>query len=46
VLGAIGNSIGARRKALEKLKETLNPMTHYSLGLRDKLENAREWNIR
>lgn len=46
VLGAIGNAIGARRKVLEELKRSLNPMTHYSLGLSDKLENAREWNVR
>jgi hypothetical protein len=46
VLGAIGSRIGADRHALEDLKESLNPMTHFSLGLSDKLETAREWNIR
>jgi len=46
VLGAIGNAIGARRKVLEQLKASLNPMTHFSMGLSDKLDNAREWNIR
>jgi hypothetical protein len=46
VLGAIGSRIGADRHALEELKESLNPMTHFWLGLSDKLETAREWNIR
>jgi hypothetical protein len=46
VLGAIGTSIGARPHLLEELKGSLNPMTHFSLGLSDKLETAREWNIR
>ena len=46
LLGAIGSAIGARRKVLGGLKESLNPMTHFSLGLSGKLANAREWNIR
>jgi hypothetical protein len=46
VLGAIGSSIGADPSALEELRGSLNPMTHFSLGLLDKLETAREWNIR
>jgi hypothetical protein len=46
LLGAIGTSIGAGPHLLEKLKGSLNPMTHFSLGLSDKLETAREWNIR
>lgn len=46
VLGAIGSSIGADLNILEELKGSLNPMTHFSLGLSDKLETAREWNIR
>jgi len=46
LLGAIGSTIGARRKVLGGLKDSLNPLTHFSLGLSDKLENAREWNIR
>lgn len=46
VLGAIGSSIGAGPNVLEELKRSLNPMTHFSLGLSDKLETARQWNIR
>jgi hypothetical protein len=46
VLGAIGTTIGAHRHLLEELKESLNPMTHFSLGLADKLRAANEWNIR
>jgi len=46
LLGAIGSAIGARRKILGGLKESLNPLTHFSLGLSGKLDNAREWNIR
>jgi len=46
VLGAIGSSIVADRNILEELKGSLNPMTHFSLGLSDKLATAREWNIR
>ncbi len=46
LLGAIGTSIGARPHLLAELKASLNPMTYFSLGLSDKLETAREWNIR
>jgi len=46
VLGAIGSSIGADPNILEEVKRSLNPMTHFSLGLSDKLEASREWNIR
>jgi hypothetical protein len=46
MLGAIGSSIGADPNILEELRGSLNPMTHFSLGLLDKLETAREWNIR
>jgi hypothetical protein len=46
VLGAIGSSIVADPNILEELKGSLNPMTHFSLGLSDKLATAREWNIR
>jgi hypothetical protein len=46
LLGAIGSSIGADPHVLDGLKGSLNPMTHFSLGLSDKLETAREWNIR
>ena len=46
VLGAIGRSIAADPNVLKVLKGSLNPMTHFSLGLSDKLETAREWNIR
>ncbi|MCI0625597.1 MAG: hypothetical protein L0387_28785 [Acidobacteria bacterium] len=45
-LGAIGNSIGADANILEALKRSLNPTTHFSLRLSDKLAPAREWNIR
>ena len=46
VLGAIGSSIVADANILEELRGSLNPMTHFSLGLSDKLATAREWNIR
>ncbi len=46
MLGAIGSSIGADPDVLDELKGSLNPMTHFSLGLSGKLETAREWNIR
>lgn len=46
VLGAIGSSFGADQHILEVLKGSLNPLTRFSLGLSDKLETAREWNIR
>jgi predicted HTH domain antitoxin len=46
LLGAIGRSIGADPHLLDELKRSLNPMTHFSLGLSDRLETAREWNIR
>ena len=46
LLGAVGSTIGSRRKVLGGLKDSLNPLTHFSLGLSGKLENAREWNIR
>jgi hypothetical protein len=46
VLGAIGASIGIRPHLLKDLKGSLNPMTHFFLGLSDKLATAREWNIR
>ena len=46
LLGAIGSSIGADPHVLDELKGSLNPMTHFFLGLSDKLETAREWNIR
>jgi hypothetical protein len=46
LLGAIGSSIGANRHLLDGLKGSLKPMTHFSLGLSDKLAAAREWNIR
>jgi len=46
VLGAIGSSIVADPNILEELKGSLNPMTHFSLRLSDKLATAREWNIR
>ncbi len=46
VLGVIGTKIGARPHLLNELKGSLNPMTHFSLGLSDKLETARKWNIR
>jgi hypothetical protein len=46
VLGAIGSSIVADPDILEELKASLNPMTHFSLGLSNKLATARKWNIR
>lgn len=46
VLGTIGRTVGADPHVLEELRGSLNPMTHFSLGLSDKLATAREWNIR
>ena len=46
VLGTIGSSIVADPDILEELKGSLNPMTHFSLGLSDKLATARKWNIK
>jgi hypothetical protein len=46
LLGAMGSSIGARRHLLDELRVSLNPRTHFSLGLSGKMKTAREWNIR
>jgi len=43
MLGAIGEQIGANRRALNRLRQTLNPLSRFDFGLFAGLTFARQW---
>lgn len=43
MLGAIGEEIGKRRLALDRLRDSLNPLSRYDFGLLAGLPAARRW---
>jgi hypothetical protein len=45
LLGAILSELRIKNNAIEVLKESLNPLTHYKLGLSGALAKASDWNI-
>jgi len=43
MLGAIGQQIGACPKALERLRQSLNPLSRFDFGMLTELQHARQW---
>jgi hypothetical protein len=42
-LGAIGDQLGKNRKALKRLRESLNPFSKFDFGVLSGLQHARNW---
>jgi hypothetical protein len=43
ILGAIGDQLGKNRKALNRLRESLNPFSKFDFGVLSGLSHARNW---
>lgn len=43
MLGALGERLGKRSRALKRLRESLNPLSRFDFGLLAGLPNARSW---
>jgi hypothetical protein len=43
ILGAIGDQLGKNRKALQRLRESLNPFSKFDFGVLSGLPKARNW---
>ena len=43
LLGAIGETIGKKPRALASLRASLNPLSHFDFGILAALPNARTW---
>jgi hypothetical protein len=43
MLGALGQQAGADPESLERLRESLNPLSRFDFGVLRELEHAREW---
>jgi hypothetical protein len=46
LVGAIGTALGVDNAKLDKLEDSLNKTTHFSLGLSDKIPEVKAWGIR
>jgi len=43
ILGAIGEEIGTKRAILDRLRDSLNPLSRFDFGLLASLPSARQW---
>ena len=46
ILGAIGERIGRRQVVLDRLRESLNPLSRFDFGLLAGLPSARRWHAK
>ena len=46
MIGAIGQQLGKNRRALRRLRNTLNPFSRFDFGLLAGLRHARDWQAR
>jgi hypothetical protein len=46
ILGAIGEQIGKRRVVLDRLRDSLNPLSRFDFGLLAGLPSARRWHAK
>jgi len=46
ILGALGMEFGRSSAVLERLRETLNPLTRFDFGVLSGLRHAREWQVK